>query len=71
MTDAELDIFIERKLTEMAIKILENIESEIKIKRDKLNNNPNFFKKCKMQGYSDSIGILEKNIAELKGENKP
>lgn len=68
MTDAELDIFIERKLTEMAIKILENIESEIKIKRDKLNNNPNFFKKCKMQGYSDSIGILEKHIAELKGE---
>lgn len=68
MTVEELDIFVERKLTEMIIKTLEVIELEIKIKRDKLDNNPNWFKKCKMRGYSDSMEILEKHISELKGD---
>lgn len=69
MTDEELDIFIEQKLKEMTIKILENIRSEIKTKRDTLGkNNLDYFKQFKMQGYSDSMGILTKHINSLKGE---
>ena len=69
MTDEELDVFIEQKLTGMTITILENIKSEIEVKRNNLSKNPNDFKKCKMQGYSDSMGIINKHIEVLKGEN--
>ena len=69
MTDEELDVFVEQKLTEMTITILENIKSEIEVKRDKLGERPNYAKQCKMQGYSDSMGIINKHIEVLKGEN--
>lgn len=46
---------------------LEKAKAEIKKRRDALDNDDlNDYKKCKMQGYSDSMGILDHRIKELK-----
>ena len=61
---------------EGSIEELENVKDKINIKRDNLlniddrMNDLNIYKKCKIQGYSDSIGIIDKHIAELKGNGE-
>ena len=59
---------------EGSIESLENIKDEINIKRDNLLNSEdlNLLKKCNIQGYSDSMGILNKYISGLKEiKNEP
>jgi len=61
----------ERKGNRDLITEFEKAKAEMEKRRNALDDgNLNDFKKCKMQGYSDSMGILDNRIEELKGEKQ-
>ena len=70
MTDAELDIFIERELTEMAVKILEVIKQEILNLEDEETDLDDDYEFGKYQGYKCCELLIGKHIEAIKGENQ-